>query len=276
MPNSSKNQKLRKPKLGRAVRAPRKVRAPRTTGGTTAPAGAAKSHSTGINANKNLERAGVGPARRVPPKKPPPGAGSGEPAGAPPDVTPQAIPESARTANQRAEALSRYGLTEADLKQQLYMAALAYGDPSVIGQYGDAVPTPGGALQMIEKEGGEARKANTLARGQNNTFFSGMNLEDIRHIGDTESLKKQQAKDEWEKSLWELTVALQEAREAREAEENEADISDLEAFEATEPEPQGTAVGSGGKKGKKGKKPKIGIGPGKPAPAPKQGKKGKK
>jgi hypothetical protein len=137
-------------------------------------------------------------------------------------------------------------MSEADIKHQMYLAALAFGDPSVIGQYGDVVPTPGGALQMAAKEAEEARRANTMSRADNNTFFSGMNLEDIRHIGDTEALKKHQAQEEWEEALWNLTVALQNAREERESQENDANVSDLEAFESTEPEPQATGGGGGG------------------------------
>lgn len=255
------NARLRKPKVGQAVRAPRKVRAPRATGGTTAPAAAAKSGTTAIGQNRNLEKVGVGPGKKVPPlKKQPQPAGAGGPAPGAPEA--QVIPESARTANERAEAASKYGLSEADIKHQIYLAALEYGDPTAVAQYGDAVETPGGALQLAAKEAGEARKANTLARGQNNTFFSGMNLEDIRHIGDNEALKKQQAKENWEKALWELTVALQEAQEQREAEENEASLADLEAFEASEPEPLavGGGGGGGGKKGKIGKGKAVGGG----------------
>jgi hypothetical protein len=247
----------KRPKMGTPIRAPRKVRAPRAhAGAITAPASAARSGTMGVGSNRNLERTGVGPGHKVPPLRKPGGGGppgGGAPPGAPESPGgPQAIPESALTANERAEAWSKYNLSEADIKHQIYLAALEYGDPDVVAQYGDAVPTPGGALQMAEKEGGESRRANTLGRGQNNTFFSGMNLEDIRRIGDTESLRKKEAKDNWEKALWDLTIALEEAREAREETENNADLSDLAAFEESEPEPM--APGGGGKgKGKKGK-----------------------
>lgn len=212
-----------------------------------------------------------------PPKQPKPpkvglGAGSGgtgyvpkskTQAPAPPPPAPVPViphygppPASMSTAEKRMYADQEWNRIQGDIKTQLYLAALAYGDPDVIKQYGSVVPTPTGALQVAAREAGENRKTNVLAHNANNTFFSGMNLEDIRKIGDAEAFKKKEALDAFNKAQVELNKAMSDAEEARNRMMSEADREDFEAYEASQPEPQAppppSAAPAGGGGGGKG------------------------
>lgn len=286
-------------KVARAVQAPRasqpKVRiqkiAPTPTGGTQAP------RSTAVRGNEVRNRTqprsgriGVGQAKVVPsapvtpPAVPPPPPPSSWAAAS------GTLPETPRAAQRRREAAAAWNTQSSDLNYKLYLAALAYGDPGIVKAYGDVVPTPGGALQTIEREEGEANKQNALAHNSNNTFFSGMNLQDVRKIGDDASLSRKSALDKWSEAQHDLSVALTEAEEARNHETGEADQEDLIAAEeaarvpgAEAPEPQPPSSGGGGGSGGKGKKAVVkntpikypastGVGPNKPVSKQKKGK----
>lgn len=224
-----------------APAAPRVPVAIKQGGGTPAPASAAKSQTTGVNALRKSPPAikvGTGHGFGTPGPKTttaPAAAPTPSPAPAPKFGPP---PTSMSTQQKRDYANSTFGRISGDLKTQLYLAALAYGDPEVIKMFGDVVPTPTGALQVAEREAQEGRKTNALGHNANNTFFSGMNLEDVRKISDNESFKRKEALDNWKKAEHDLNVALQEAGEAKDNILNEADIEDLQAFEATTPTPE--------------------------------------
>lgn len=270
MPTRLRKQKVVKP---RAKQAPR-LRTPKPVRGATisAPRTPKQGPRMGLGQAQPARRqTGLGDAKALTGSKPkgPQVLGTEVEPGFTPTITPNMPPpESLSTAEKRNTAWNTWNLKSSDLRHQLYLAALAYGDPDLIKQYGDVVPTPTGALQTVAREEEQAKKQTGLDRNAANTFFSGMHLEDRRRLGDEAGFKRKAALDNWEKAKQELTVALQEAEEIRQELLSEADREDIEAFEATEPEPKEDAAAGGGAAGKagggkgkgKGKtKPKIGL-----------------
>lgn len=246
MPN---NALLKKPKKAaqapKAPKPPVQIKSP--AGGTQAPASAAR--GPGISNNRqappvprlgqavNTEKKPAGPATVQQPGNAP------TPYQAPARTGPP--PTSMSTQQKREAAWANYNIDSADIKHKLYLAALAYGDPNIIKLYGDPVDTANGALQIAAREALEGKKTNALSHNANNTFFSGMNLDDVTKISNSESAAKQKAWENWEASQGDLTHAMQQSEQIRQEILDEANREDLEAFEATEPEPQGGTGGGG-------------------------------
>lgn len=281
---------LRLQKRTRAPKAPRAPRKPRLrvqnvgpsrAGGTPAPAAAARGPHMGLSqARSTRHRIGVGPGHPAGPTHAPVEGGAAQ---APVEVNTNygPPPESANTAQKRQQAEAEFARIQGDVKTKLYLAALAYGDPELIKLYGDVTDNPASSLSTIARNEEKAKKENAINRNAANTFFSGMNLEDIRKIGDEAAIKRKEAYDEWIAAEQELNALMAEAEETRNSALSQADIEDLEAFEATQPAPQaggsspggggggkGKAGGGGGGKGGKGKgggKGGPGVGPAKPA-----------
>jgi len=226
----------------------------------------------GLGQGRSLYKSKVGPghpAKKEPKPKP---TVEGGPAQAPGEVNTAfgPPPESASTAQKRLQAESEWARIQGDVNTKLYLAALAYGDPTLIGQYGDVVPNPDSALDTVARNEARAKKETGMNRNAANTFFSGMHLDDIKTLGDEAGIKRKQALDEWTAAMTELNSLLAEAEETKNNILSQADIEDLEAFEASQPVPQeeaaapsgGSGGGSGGVGGGGGGQGKKGGGTG--------------
>lgn len=190
------------------------------------------------------------------PTSPVPGSG-----GTPP-------PQSPRTFMQRQQADRAWERVQGDTNYQRYLAALAYGDPGEISRYGQATDSPTSALARIAREEALAQKNLAITRNENNTFFSGKNLDDIATIGNEAAYNRKTAQDEFLKALYDLGQAEKESEEAWRSAHEGADLTDLEDYSSTEPTPQAPAPGSGGGGGAT-PKPKGGTQVVKPKPKPK-------
>lgn len=251
MPQANLSKRRRAARAPTAKRAPARVR----TGGTTAPANLPRPRVALGAAQPARKKMGLGKAKSL--TKPKTIGTESAPAFTP--TIQQASgppPESMSTAGKREKAWNDWNRLSGDYNHQLYLAALAYGDPDLVKQYGDVVPTPTGALQTVAREEEQAKRQTGIDRNQGNTFFSGFHLEDLKRLGDEAGFKRKSALDNWEKAKHDLMVAIQEAEQIRDDLLHEADVEDLQAFEETEPEPMEepapTSASSGGNAGNKG------------------------
>lgn len=238
--------------LKKGKKAPSSVKAPRTTsGGTQAPASAARGPKAGVGSGHPF-RQGVSAGKPLGT-----GAGGGAAAAGSP-AAPGALPPPETSQRLRERDEEKYGYNEAERAHNygLYQAALKYGDPAVIALYGEAQDPDIGALQQITKQEKAAQKQNVLGHNANNTFFSGMNLDDIALIGT-------QARDDRSRALQEFQAAKQELDDAwnRAIAEHRwkgegFDEAAQGEFNETEPTAQagggGSAGGGGGNKNKGG------------------------
>lgn len=94
-----------------------------------------------------------------------------------------------------------YNAAQSQGHQDLYNAAMAYGDQGLVNQYGkmagigDAGLTvnPNAALPTIARQTDEAKTSTGKQLNQNNTFFSGIHLDALRKINDESSRRITQA-----------------------------------------------------------------------------------
>lgn len=176
------------------------------------------------------------------------------------------FPMSPRSFLQRQQADTAWGRVQGDTNYQRYLAALAYGDKDEIARYsgfakpGEALTPPESAVDRIAREEALAQKNLAITRNENNTFFSGKNLDDIATIGNEAANNRKIARDEFLSALYTLKKAEDDAREAWKASQDDAGLDDEEAYNSTEPVPQASAPGApAAKQTPKGQKPKGGT-----------------
>jgi hypothetical protein len=162
-------------------------------------------------------------------------------------------PESQQRARELDE--EKYGYSEAERAHNygLYQAALKYGDPAVIKLYGEAQDPDIGQVQQIAKKEKAGQKQNVLAHNANNTFFSGMNLDDISLISNEANEDRARALQEFESAKHDLDEAWARALAEHTWKGEGFDEAAQGEFNESEPTPQAGAGGSsGGGKGGSG------------------------
>lgn len=90
---------------------------------------------------------------------------------------------------------SQYNTAQSSANQGLYQAAMAYGDQSLINQYGQNagigeggwVVNPNSALPSIQRAQTEAKENTGKSLNSRNTFFSGLHLDALNKINDQAS-----------------------------------------------------------------------------------------
>lgn len=223
-------------------------RAVHASGGTSALKAAARSGTSGLGGNivaPNPGRIGPGhPASRAGSGGQPGAVGGGAPALPPAGSGALPPPETQERLRERDESNTGYIDSVGDYKYGLYQAALKYGDPSVISLYGDSANPPTGAVSEIARREAAGQKSNTLAHNANNTFFSGMNLEDVKNISDEASNERARALQEFEDAKHELDQAWVDAQNRHRWNEEGFDEGAQGEFEASEPTPQAAAPGA--------------------------------
>jgi hypothetical protein len=199
------------------------------------------------------------PPEAPPPPPPPPGPPAGP-------VDEGGYPLTPASAAARTGADEQYGITEGDAHQSLYRAALQYGDPSILQQYGDygpVVDNPNSDLSTIVRN--EALQHTNLGNAMNaqNLYFSGTNQKGQTAVS-TEAGKQrsdayQRFKDAEQRLLTAISTGLAKKRDVYRT----TGADDITTALSMPPQPVGTAPGD--KKLPAAKKPSSGKKPSKPS-----------
>jgi hypothetical protein len=182
-----------------------------------------------------LPHEGVTPPAAPPPPGPPPGP-----------VDEGGYPLTPASAAARSGADEQYGITEGDAHQSLYRAALQYGDPGILQQYGDygpVVDNPNSDLSTIARN--EALQHTNLGNAMNaqNLYFSGTNQKGQTAVS-TEAGKQrsdayQRFKDAEQRLLTAISTGLAKKRDVYRT----TGADDIAAALSMPPQPVGTAPG---------------------------------
>lgn len=129
----------------------------------------------------------------------------------------------------------------------VYQAALNYGDPETIAQwanmgFGPSITNnPSSALSIIGKQEKEGLKTIDQGHNAQNTFFSGLRLEDVGKTRSSATDARAQALADYQTAVRELDALLAEAHSERDSAHSEADQMEWDAFMQSEPEAYGIA-----------------------------------
>jgi len=83
-----------------------------------------------------------------------------------------------------AAANATYGASQAQYQQAMQNAALAYGDPNLMAQWGlPAAPNPNSALALAALRAQQQTQTAENARARTGTFFSSLMGQDLGNIG---------------------------------------------------------------------------------------------
>lgn len=153
------------------------------------------------------------------------------------------------SAAQRADAEQGWGNAQTEYGNSIYRAALQYGDPAILaqyGQYGPVVDNPNSDLSTINKEEGTQRVSTNNSLNNQNLFFSGVNQKAQNAITEGASGRRAGAYQKFKDSEQKLLEILARARTARDTVYRDTGASDITADLAQPPQPTGPAAGDVG------------------------------
>jgi len=114
----------------------------------------------------------------------------------------------------RDDAFANYNTAKAGFGNQLYQAALRYGDPTTMAQYseyGPPVENPNSRLATAQRAEDQGIEQSGLAQNANNTFFSGLHLRADQLIHDQAARDRLAAQQEYENAKAELDNLIAQA-----------------------------------------------------------------
>lgn len=208
-------------------------------------------NTTPVNSAQDIATAGLAPPSAPPATTTP----------ATPSATAPLIPtDEANITN----AQSSYGITDAGLRQQMYNAAMAYGDPTTEAQWGMPVTNPNSALALAALKAQNQTLADQNSRGSNGTLFSSLALQDQGNIASAQQRadlagyqKYQTANDKFNLSLAQAEQALQGTTNSARADERQQAIAGLPQPDTTAASPLKTTPTTTAKAPKPVKPPKA-------------------
>ena len=193
--------------------------------------------------------------------EPPPGAPDIPPITSAPPAPPPRLPGSQQSIN---EADQNYGITEKDVRNNLFQAALAYGDPELVKLYadydplsvdpttpygtplkgprvkvGDAPPVlPFGTLAQLQRDFDTSARRVGENRNRSGSFFSGLHQRDRDELSVNLGIQRNKALSDFKAAEAKLLGDLSRAFAARQAAYGGANVADFNAFMETPPEAQ--------------------------------------
>lgn len=141
---------------------------------------------------------------------------AGPPAGSPdpgmPNTTPAnpyaGIPLIPGDENTISGAQATFGNQQAEGNEAMYRAAMNYGDPTTMSQWGLPVTNPNSALAMAALKAQQQTQADQNARGRSDTLFSSLAQKDLGTIGATQQREDLAGYQKYEEALANFRAAM--------------------------------------------------------------------
>jgi hypothetical protein len=142
------------------------------------------------------------------------------PAGAPdpgmPNTTPNPIPLQPADEANIANANANYYTTQAAQNLGMQNAALGYGDPNLMPQWGlPGTPNPNSSLAIAALRAQEQTEADQNARARTGTLFSSLMGEDVNRIAATQQRSQLAGYQRYLTALAKFRLAMQQAGDTR-------------------------------------------------------------
>lgn len=235
------------------------------------PPGSTGGHNVGGGGTKTLPPGSTGGygygAPPTPAAAPPPTAPSGGPMrgggptvepthptvttpGAPPGVpdTTFNVPLVPSDEAAKAKAIADYGDVSANEMAAIQAAAMGYGDPSLMAQWGlTPSANPNSALALAALRAQQQTQTAEANRERAGTFFSSLMGQDLGNIGNSQQRAQLAGYMKYQNALAAFNRAMTAAQQARDLTINAANADERQNALNTLPTPQGT--GSGGFEG---------------------------
>jgi hypothetical protein len=240
-PSGNRSPSVRRKPARRRVRNTPTVRVPYSIGPTPL---RQQQEAWGIQPNP-LSNTSPGVAVGVSPT-PGPGGGSSAPGGR---VRPERPPRLPTSQAEIIHAREVYEQTRHNLDNEIYQAALNYGDPTTLNQFsaiGPTVTNPNSTLERILRA--ERLGLNNVANRENagNTFFSSLRLGGQQRVADEAGRQRSQAYESFERAYRAYTENLARSRMEYDEAVRMAEARDTESWLNEPPEPTGEEGGDEG------------------------------
>lgn len=139
------------------------------------------------------------------------GAQPAAPPAAVPGANPNPLPIDPTDQNTIATANANYGNTAAAQNEAMYQAAMAYGDPTTMSQWGLPVTNPNSALALAALKAQQTTLADQNARGKNDTLFSSLAQTDLGNIASQQQRSDLAGYQTYQTALAKFNAAMTQA-----------------------------------------------------------------
>lgn len=158
-------------------------------------------------------------------------------------VTPSSpAPRTATGEAIRIGAQEQYQIGTTKLNEELYRAALRYGDPTTLGQlrsFGPVVENPNSALSKIRRSEQLGLRNVEQGENRNNTFFSSLRLGNQQHVTDQASRERLSAQERYQEAYRKWTTGSHEALARLQEILRQAEAGEIEKALGEAPGPTG-------------------------------------
>jgi hypothetical protein len=175
------------------------------------------------------------------PRPPAPAPAPPKPPAPPAPYAPTVVPADEAA---KAAATATYGTDTAAAIAAIQQAAMAYGDPSIMGGWNlGSTVDPNSALAQAALKAQQDRQTATDARERAGTLFSSLAQRDFGTIANTQQQQQLAGYDAYQKALGDYNIASTRAAQARDAAINQANADEMQTTINNLPQP--TTTGSG-------------------------------